>query len=132
MKYNGFHHIGLKTKDAEKSLDFYTRVLGGKETMRFPMPGSDKTIYMVDLGNNAVVEIIPRGTEEEEANARWAHIALRTDDARAAYEAAIKNGAVSQSEPKELDIGIMTICIAFVYGPDREIVEFFQIVKEAN
>jgi len=130
MKFNGYHHIGLSTKDAEKSLDFYTKVLGGKEVMQFPMPSTGKTIYMVDLGGNAVVEIVPNGTDAEEANPRWAHIALRTDDAKAAYEEAIKGGAVSRSEPREMDVGTMKMCIAFVYGPDHEVVEFFQLIEE--
>ena len=129
MKFNGYHHIGLLVKDVKKSLDFYTRGLGGKEFFNFPMPGSDdpgKIIYLVDLGGNAVIEIIPRGSGEEEANAHWAHIAIRTDDTRAAYEKAIKAGAVSRDQPVEKKLGTMTACNAFVFGPDREVIEFFQ------
>ena len=128
MQFNGFHHIGLLAKDAEKSLDFYTQGLGGKEIFSFPMPdNNEKTIYMVDMGSNAVIEIIPRGTGEEEVNAHWAHIALRTDDARAAYDMAIKAGASPRIEPKEVKLGTMDVCNCFVYGPDREIIEFFQV-----
>jgi lactoylglutathione lyase len=92
------------------------------------MSGSDKTINLVDLGNNAVIEIIPRGTGEEEANAHWAHIAVRTDDAKAAYDRAVKAGAVYRSEPEENKLGTMTVCNPFVYGPDREVIEFFQVL----
>ena len=129
MQYKGFHHIGLWAKDAEKSLEFYTSGLGGKEVFRFPMSDSDQTIYMVEMGNNAVIEIIPRGTVEEEANPRWHHVALRTDDARAAYEKAIKAGAENRMEPKEMKLGSMDALICFVYGPDREVIEFFQVIK---
>ena len=129
MQFNGFHHIGLVVTDGERSFEFYTKGLGGKELMRFPMPDNpEKTIYMVDMGNNAVIEIIPRGSGEEEDNARWGHIALRTDDAKAAYENAIKAGATSRSEPRELNLGgTMEILLCFVYGPDREVIEFFQV-----
>jgi len=128
MQFNGFHHVGLLVKDAQKSLDFYTRGLGGKVIFSFPMSGSDKTINLVDLGDNAVVELIPKGNGEEEANAHWAHLAIRTGNAKAAYEKAIKAGAVSRSEPKENELGAMTVCNPFVYGPDREVIEFFQIL----
>lgn len=129
MQFNGFHHIGLLVKDIEKSLDFYTGGIGGKVSFSFPMPNdSSKTIYLVDLGNNAVVELIPRGNGEEEVNAHWAHVAIRTDDAKAAYERAIKAGAASRSEPKENKLGTITVCNPFVYGPDREIIEFFQVM----
>jgi lactoylglutathione lyase len=129
MQFNGFHHAGLFSKDAQKSLDFYTKGLGGKMVFSFPMPADNtKTIYLVDLGGNAVVEIIPRGNGEEEINAHWAHMAIRTDDTKAAYEMAIKAGAVCRTEPKENALGTMNVCNAFVFGPDREVIEFFQIL----
>jgi lactoylglutathione lyase len=127
MRFNGFHHIGLWVKDAGKSLDFYTRGLGGTEVFSFPMGDSGKTIHLVDLGDNAVVEIIPRGNGEEERSARWAHIALRTGDARAAYDAALKAGALSQTAPGDALLGAMAVCNAFVLGPDNEVIEFFQV-----
>ena len=129
MQFNGFHHAGLLVKDVQKSLDFYTKGLGGKETFNFPMPSDkSKTIYLVDLGGNAVVEIVPRGNGEEEVNAHWAHMAIRTDDTRTAYDMALKAGAVTRIEPTEMQLGTMKVLNAFVYGPDREIIEFFQIL----
>jgi lactoylglutathione lyase len=126
MQFNGFHHIGLWVKDADKSLAFY-QALGGKIVFSFPMADSGKTINLVDLGNNAVVEIIPRGNGEDETNAHWAHVAIRTDDARAAYDLAIKAGAESQSAPQDMNLGTMPVCNAFVRGPDHEVLEFFQV-----
>jgi lactoylglutathione lyase len=127
MAFNGYHHIGLWVKDSQKSLDFYTKGLGGKVVFSFPMADMDKTIYLVDLGGGAVVEIIPRGNGEEETNAHWAHVAIGTDDARAAYALAIKAGASSRSEPKDNKLGTMAVCNAFVLGPDHEVIEFFQV-----
>ena len=128
MKIEGFHHIGLWVKDSQKSLDFYTKVLGGRVNFSFPMPGNDsKTIYLVDLGNNAVVEIIPRGNGVEEVDPHWVHVALRTGDARGAYAQAVEAGAESRSEPKDITLGTMPVCNAFIYGPDKEVIEFFQV-----
>ena len=126
MKIDGIHHVGLYVKDGEKSLAFYEK-LGGKVVHSFPMGDSGKTIYLVDLGNNAVVEIIPRGNGEDETNAHWAHLALRTDDARGYYDLALKSGALPHIEPKDVNLGTMAATIAFVLGPDKEIVEFFQV-----
>jgi lactoylglutathione lyase len=127
MVFQGYHHIGLVVDDADRSFKFYTEGLGGKLTFSFPMGGAGKTIYLVDLGGNAVVEIIPRGNEGPESSARWAHIAVATDDARAAYDLAIKAGAATQSEPQDMMLGTMSVCNAFVYGPDGEVIEFFQV-----
>lgn len=128
MKFSGFHHIGLFVKDIEKSLAFYTEGLGGTVTFSFPVPGmEDKTIYLVDLGDNAVVELIPRGNGEPEQNAHWAHVAVSTDDTRAAYELALKAGAQTKAAPQDVMLGTMAVCNAFVLGPDGESIEFFQV-----
>ncbi|GHV43114.1 hypothetical protein AGMMS49546_23780 [Spirochaetia bacterium] len=126
MKFDGYHHIGLWVKDEHKSLEFYQK-MGGKVVFSFPMSDMPKTINLVDLGNNAVIEIIPRGNGAEEQDAHWAHIAIRTDDARAAYDLAIKAGAGSKQEPKEMNLGTMPVTNAFVLGPDHEVIEFFQV-----
>jgi lactoylglutathione lyase len=127
MQFNGYHHIGLWVKDSQKSLDFYTKGLGGKVIFSFPISDSGKTIYLVDLGGHAVIEIIPRGSGEEETNAHWAHIAVDTDDAGAAYDLALKAGAASRTPPKDNTLGTMAVCNAFVLGPDHEVIEFFQV-----
>ena len=127
MKFDGFHHIGLITDDAERSLKFYTEGLGGKTAHSFIMGDTGRLIYLVDLGGNAVVEIIPRGNAGGEENARWAHVAVHTDDARAAYAKALEAGAKPRTEPGEVSLGAMPAVIAFVTGPDGEVIEFFQV-----
>lgn len=127
MNINGYHHIGLVVKDIDRSMKFYVDGLGGKVIHHFPMRGTDKTIYLVDLGGNAVVEIIPRGNGEEESNARWAHIALAAEDVWAAHDMAVKTGAVTQDAPKHTILGTMKASNAFVVGPDGETIEFFHV-----
>lgn len=126
MQFNGYHHVGLRVADEARSLKFYTEGLGGKETLSFPIAGTESTIHLIDLGGGAVVEIIPRGQDGEEANARWAHIAVATNDTRAAYALALKAGAKSKSEPTDMQLGPVAACTAFVFGPDDETIEFFQ------
>ena len=125
MQINGFHHIGLFVCDMDRSYRFYTEGLGGQPTFSFPI-GEGREIHLIDLGNNAVVELIPRGAEEPEAHARWAHIALSTDDTRAAYDMAIRAGAISHNEPANQMLGEKAVVNAFVTGPDGEVIEFFQ------
>jgi lactoylglutathione lyase len=125
MKFKGFHHIGLYCADAEKSLAFYT-ALGGVEVSNFPMRGSGKIIYLVDMGGNAVVELIPREFEGEETNTRWAHICLLIEDVQAAHDLALKLGARSRIEPRVSIIGGGPHTHSFVFGPDDEVIEFFE------
>jgi lactoylglutathione lyase len=126
MKFCGYHHIGLIVDDADRSLEFYKK-LGAVETFNFPFGNEGMYIYLVDFGGGAVVEIIPRGNGGDEAHARFAHIAVATDDARAAYDLAMKAGAVSRTEPADVSLGTLKACIAFVLGPDNEVIEFFEV-----
>lgn len=124
MFSKGFHHIGLYVSDMERSLKFYQEALGGKVTYSFPT-GPDRRIYMVELGPGAVVELIQHETGTE--NQPWAHIALWAEDTRAAFEKALANGATVKSEPHDGKLGDdLEMCGAFVYGPDGEVIEFFE------
>ncbi len=125
----GFHHIGLICSDVEKSMKFYIEGLGGHLYYTFDVPNKGK-VYMVDIGGGARVELLPWGQSGDEANARWAHIAIATDDLPAAYEAALAAGATPRTPPRE---GVLTTeppaikINAFVGGPDGESIEFFQV-----
>jgi len=128
MAITGYHHIGLWVQDMDKSYRFYTEGLGGKEIFSFPVPDMpEKTIYLVDIGG-AVIELIPRGEGKEEQNAHWAHICFASDDCESDYELAIKAGAEERIKPSRGFLGTMEKCNAFVFGPDREIIEFFQVL----
>ena len=131
MNFKGFHHIGLFSKDTKKSLEFYTKGLGGEIVSSFPLPGDEsKWIYLVDLGGNSVIEIIPLGVDEPEERARWAHVCFNTEDVKSAYEAAVAAGAKTRSAPNDVTLGtVMDVTNAFVYGPDDEIIEFFNVKK---
>jgi lactoylglutathione lyase len=125
MSINGIHHVGLLVTDTEKSLAFYRDGLGGTVVHSFAI-GPDKTIYLVDLGNNAVVELIPVGEGAADAKIGWVHLALKTDDARASFNAALAAGAAVHAEPAERPLGEMKAVLAYVQGPDKELIEFFE------
>ena len=125
--FKGFHHIGLAVKDSARSIQFYTEGLGGTITRSFPMGDTGLIITMIDLGGNAVVELLPRGQEEAESNPRWAHIALATEDVQQAYDLAIAAGATSRTSPKIGTMNGKPYGNAFVLGPDNEVIEFFTV-----
>ena len=126
MKFNGFHHIGLAVADVQKSRAFYI-ALGGTETFNFKIDGKD--YYLIDMGGNAVVELIPKLSADspEQTEPRWMHIALNTDECDAAFDLAIKIGAKEKIAPKDVSLGTMDVRLAFVYGPDGEEIEFFTL-----
>ena len=71
------------------------------------------------------------GGRNETPYGRYFHLAVRVDSCDEAFAAARKAGARVKSEPRDTDIPsrpeIYPVRIAFVYGPDGEEIEFFQI-----
>ncbi len=126
----GFHHIGLKAADFERSRAFYT-ALGMKEVVSWG--GGENRITMFDLGNGDRIELFASGGDEYSANGKWIHFAMTVEDVDAAYAHALSVGALPMTPPKTVDLDStpmkISIRIAFVYGPDGEQLEFFKQVK---
>ncbi len=125
----GFHHIGLKAKDLEKSLRFY-EALGLREIVRWGE--GEKEIVMLDLGDGGRIELFANGGDEFAENGKWVHFAVCVEDVDAAYELALQNGALPHIAPKTVPLDSrpekISIRIAFVKGPDGEQLEFFKQV----
>ena len=120
----GAHHFGLFVTDAARSLAFYRDALGGTVNHSF-LTEDGRTIYMVDLGGGAVVELIPYGEGRADVAIGWAHIALEVDDVQAAYDACLAAGCESWKVPTVMDIG-KPAHLAYVHGPDGELLEFYK------
>ena len=123
----GFHHIGLKYADLEKSLAFY-RALGLTEVVRWGDVGNE--IVMLEMKDGGRIELLPNGGDEYSVKGKWLHFAMSTDDVDGMYETALAAGAISQMPPKTVPLNSsperISIRIAFVKGPDGEEVEFFR------
>lgn len=122
----GFHHVGLKAADYEKSRAFY-RALGMEETLSWGE--GERAISLFDLGDGGKIEIFANGGEEFSPNGKWIHFALHADDVDAAYAAALSVGATPITPPKTVELNsrprLATIRVAFVAGPDGEQIELF-------
>jgi glyoxylase I family protein len=126
----GFHHVAIRTASWEKSLQFYTAGLGFNQ--RAQWGEEPKRACLLDTGDGNYLEIFEREPIEggpADDRAAIMHIAFRAYDCEAAVEKARAAGAVVTVEPKVpqpfTDLGLKTK-IAFVKGPDGEIVEFFE------
>jgi len=123
----GFHHIGLKCADIEKSIAMY-EALGMKEVMRWGE--GEKLVVMLDIGDGGRIEMFANGSEEFSSNGKWIHFALKVTDTVAAYQKALEVGFTSRMEPTVLPLVTKPeptpIHIAFVCGPDGEQIEFFK------
>jgi len=125
----GSHHIALFSANFDASVKFYTEGLGMRPVAFW---GEDtKRAALLDIGDGSHVEIFANGTAQPQQNERFVHFAIRTTDPDAAFAAAIAAGAREKMPPTTLAIPAeppMPVRIAFVFGPDDEVVEFFQVL----
>ncbi|MEI6602451.1 MAG: VOC family protein [Clostridia bacterium] len=139
IKNAGFHHIAVKATNYDKSYEFYTNGLGLVPVASWG-EGESRGV-MMNLGDGGCIELFAGGVAVEKVGTEvtegyenlagnWMHFAIKTDDAQGAFDAAIQAGAVCQKEPFEVTIPStppMPVKIAFVTGPDGEVIEFFEL-----
>lgn len=124
----GFHHIAIRTNDWDKSIRFYCDGLGFAEKISWG--AAPKRAVMLDTGDGNYLEIFERHEAPTLAGEpNLLHLCLRTHDCEAAFRTALAAGAQAKTEPLVpgafTTMGLKTK-IAFVFGPDGEIIEFFE------
>lgn len=121
-------HTMLRVGDLDRSIDFYTRVLGMKLLRRHDYPEGKFTLAFVGYGpesEGAVLELTYNwGVEKYELGSAFGHIALEVEDAAAACDAVRAKGGRVVREAGAMKHG--TTVIAFVEDPDGYRIEFIQ------
>lgn len=121
-------HTMLRVGDLDKSLDFYTRVLGMQLLRKNDYPEGKFTLAFVGYGpesEQAVIELTYNwGVEQYALGTAFGHIALEVDDAYAACDKirALGGNVVRDAGPMK---GGSTV-IAFVEDPDGYKIELIQ------
>ena len=127
IKGMGVHHIALKSTDFDKSIEFY-KALGMKEKVSWGE--GDGRAAMLDLGDGNYLELFADGEKGDNTDKRFYHLALRADDVDEAFAIALSAGATPQTPPMTVSpegaSTLLSMRIAFVQGPDGEVIEFFK------
>lgn len=121
-------HTMLRVGDLDRSLAFYTDVLGMQLLRRSDYPEGKFTLAFVgydDEANGAVIELTHNwGVDRYELGTAYGHIAIEVDDAYSTCEEVRKRGGKVTREPGPMKHG--TTVIAFVEDPDGYRIEFIQ------
>ncbi|MCA6572137.1 MAG: lactoylglutathione lyase [Pseudanabaena sp.] len=122
-------HTMVRVGNLERSLDFYTNVLGMKELRRKDYPDGRFTLAFVGYGDessNAVIELTHNwDTETYEIGTGYGHIALGMENIYTACDAIREKGGKITREPGPMKHG--TTEIAFVEDPDGYKIELIQL-----
>ena len=121
-------HTMLRVGDLEKSLSFYTDVLGMKLLRRNDYPDGKFTLAFVgydDETRSAVIELTHNwGTEKYDLGNAFGHIAIEVADAYAACDKIKNLGGKVVREAGPMKHG--STVIAFVEDPDGYKVQLIQ------
>lgn len=121
-------HTMLRVGDLEKSLAFYTNVLGMRLLRRKDYPDGRFTLAFVgyqEETEGAVIELTHNwDTTSYDLGNAYGHIALEVDDAYAACDKVKERGGKVVREAGPMKHG--TTVIAFVEDPDGYKIEFIQ------
>ena len=118
----------LRVGDLQRSIDFYTKVLGMKLLRTSDNPEYQYTLAFVGYGSNpdhAELELTYNyGTTSYELGTAYGHIAISADDIVAACDAARANGGNVTREPGPVKGG--NTVIAFITDPDGYKIELIE------
>ena len=121
-------HTMLRVGDLDRSIAFYTEVLGMRLLRRHDYPEGKFTLAFVgfqDEAEGAVIELTHNwGVESYELGNGYGHIALEVPDAYAACEAIKTRGGKVTREAGPMKHG--STVIAFVEDPDGYKIELIQ------
>ncbi len=118
-------HTMLRTGDLDRSIDFYTQVLGMQLLRRKDYPEGKFTLAFIGYGeekDNTVIELTYNwGVDTYELGTAYGHIAIEVDDVHAACEAIRQKGGKILRPAGPMNAG--TTIIAFVADPDGYSIE---------
>ena len=123
-----FLHTMLRVGDLQRSIDFYTKVMGMKLLRTTERPEQKYSLAFVGYGSNpeqAEIELTyNHGVGEYELGTAFGHIAIGVEDAYAACEKIRAAGGKVTREPGPMKHG--TTVIAFVQDPDGYKIELIE------
>lgn len=113
-------HTMIRTGDLDRSIDFYTRVMGMKVLRRNEYPDGKFTLVFIGYGDEseqAVLELTYNwGVDHYDIGTGYGHVAIEVDDVYAACDEIKRLGGNVIREAGPMKGG--TRAIAFVADPD--------------
>lgn len=121
-------HTMIRVGDLQRSIDFYTNVLGMKVLRKADYPGGRFTNVFVGFDEEAKAAVLELthnwDTKSYDLGNGFGHVAVEVDDAHKACEEVKKRGGKVTREAGPMKHG--TTVIAFVEDPDGYKIEFVQ------
>ncbi len=124
-----FLHTMIRVRDLERSIDFYTRLLGMKLLRKSDFPGGKFTLAFVGYGDEAdhtVIELTHNWDQSEDYDlgAGFGHLAIGVSDIYGACEKLAAEDISIPRPPGPMKHG--STVIAFIEDPDGYKIELIE------
>ena len=126
-----FVHTSIRTSDMDRSIDFYTRLLGLKLLSRREIPQNDAEIaFLQDAGGKgAKLELTfyrkqNKFVQSEYEDRLFDHLAFEVSDMKKTITRMRNEGVTITDEPFKL--GPTGLLIAFIEDPDETLIELIE------
>jgi len=123
-------HTMIRVGNLDKSVEFYSKVLGMQETKRNDYPDGKFTLVFMGYASEdeeAQIELTYNwGVDKYELGSGFGHIAVEVEDIHAICDAARNFGAKIAREPGPMEFGKGGRNIAFIEDPDGYKIELIE------
>ena len=120
-----FLHTMLRVGDIDRSVHFYTELLGMREIRRRDVPDGKYTLVFVGYGDGPEIELTYNyGTDHYEMGGAFGHLAIGVPEIVSVCDKVRAGGGKVVREPGPVQFG--TTVIAFVEDPDGYKIELIE------
>ena len=126
----GLTHAAIQVTDLDRSLEFYTKVLGLPEQFRLTNDEGHPWLVYLKITDGQFIELFPtaKGAHVKPEGSAVVHICLQVDDIQEAYRELTSRGLVAQGQPI---LGADNSWQFWIEDPDGNPIEFHQFTAES-
>lgn len=127
----GLTHAAIQVTDLERSLDFYTNILGLPEQFRLTNEQGQPWLVYLRVAERQFIELFPtgKGPYSRPEGSGVVHICLEVDDIQTTYRELTSRGLVARGEP---NMGADGSWQFWTSDPDGNPIEFHQFTDESR